>query len=53
MYKLSYYKFAEASLMTTGQLGFDRVRNTKIGDMDIKLEYFEEVCCCCLNIITA
>ena len=43
MYKLSYYKFAEASLMTTGQLGYDRVRNTQIGKMDISLEYFEEV----------
>jgi hypothetical protein len=43
MYKLSYYRFAEASLMTTGQLGFDRVRNAQIGNMDIELEYFEEV----------
>jgi hypothetical protein len=43
MYKLSYYRFAEGALLTTGQLGFDRVRNAQIGDMDIKLEYFEEV----------
>lgn len=45
MYKLSYYRYAEASLMTTGQLGFDRVRNVQIGKMDISLEYFEEVHC--------
>ncbi len=44
MYKLSYYRYAEASLMTTGQLGFDRVRNVQIGKMDVSLEYFEEVC---------
>ncbi len=31
--------------MTTGQLGFDRVRNVQIGKMDISLEYFEEVHC--------
>ncbi|EIE25593.1 STT3 subunit of Oligosaccharyl transferase [Coccomyxa subellipsoidea C-169] len=43
MYKLSYYRYAEASLMTTGQLGFDRVRNVQIGKMDVSLEYFEEV----------
>lgn len=43
MYKLSYYRYAEASLMTTGQPGFDRVRNAQIGKMDIDLEYFEEV----------
>ena len=40
VYKLSYYRFAE---MPTGQKGYDRVRNTVIGDPDFKLEYFEEV----------
>ena len=43
MYRLTYYRFAEASLMTTGKLGFDRVRNTEIGLKDFKLKYFEEV----------
>ena len=40
VYKLSYYRFSD---MPTGQPGFDRVRNTVIGDKDFKLEYFEEV----------
>ncbi len=43
MYKLSYYRFAEASSMVTGRYGFDRVRNTIIGKTDISLQYFEEV----------
>ena len=43
MYKLSYYRYAEAATMTTGQYGFDRVRNVVIGRPDIELEYFEEV----------
>lgn len=43
MYKLSYYRFAEASTMVTGRYGFDRVRNTIIGKTDISLQYFEEV----------
>ena len=43
MYKLSYYRFADASLLTTGRRGFDRVRNVEIGVQDIKLRYFEEV----------
>ena len=44
MYKLSYYRYAEAATMTTGQYGYDRVRNVAIGRPDIELEYFEEVC---------
>jgi hypothetical protein len=44
MYKLSYYRYAEAAMMTTGQYGYDRVRNVAIGRPDIELEYFEEVC---------
>ena len=43
MYKLSYFRFSEASLLTTGRRGFDRVRNVEIGVQDIKLRYFEEV----------
>ena len=37
MYKLSYYRYAEAATMTTGQYGFDRVRNVVIGRPDIEL----------------
>lgn len=43
MYKMSYYRFAEAAQMATGRYGFDRVRNTNIGITDVKLKYFEEV----------
>ena len=43
MYKLSYYRFADAAMLTTGRRGFDRVRNVEIGSMDIKLHYFTEV----------
>ncbi|XP_024518642.1 dolichyl-diphosphooligosaccharide--protein glycosyltransferase subunit STT3A-like [Selaginella moellendorffii] len=38
MYKLSYYRFAEAD----GK-GYDRVRRTEIGKKYFKLNYFEEV----------
>jgi len=40
MYKLSYYRFAEASM--DGK-GFDRVRRTEIGRKQFKLTHFEEV----------
>jgi dolichyl-diphosphooligosaccharide--protein glycosyltransferase len=43
MYKMCYYRFAEAAQLTTGRYGFDRVRNTEIGVTDVKLRYFEEV----------
>ena len=43
MYKMCYYRFADAAQMVTGQYGFDRVRNTPIGVTDVKLRYFEEV----------
>ncbi|KAK9846648.1 hypothetical protein WJX81_008403 [Elliptochloris bilobata] len=43
MYKLSYYRFGEGALMATGRMGFDRVRQVEIGNMDISLKYFEEV----------
>ncbi|KAH7306603.1 hypothetical protein KP509_22G021500 [Ceratopteris richardii] len=40
MYKLSYYRFAEASM--DGK-GYDRVRRTEIGRKNFKLTHFEEV----------
>lgn len=43
MYRLTYNDFAEASVMMTGQRGYDRVRQATIGVMDFKLKYFEEV----------
>eukprot|EP00899_Mesostigma_viride_P011894 jgi/Mesvir1/20705/Mv14903-RA.2 len=41
MYKLSYYRFAEAT-QGHGQSGYDRVRGTEIGRKNFKLKYFEE-----------
>eukprot|EP01025_Chloroclados_australasicus_P036448 TRINITY_DN3714_c0_g3_i2.p1 TRINITY_DN3714_c0_g3~~TRINITY_DN3714_c0_g3_i2.p1 ORF type:complete len:747 (-),score=99.69 TRINITY_DN3714_c0_g3_i2:376-2616(-) len=43
MYRLSYYRFAEATMTAGGEAGMDRVRGTRIGKQDIKLRYFEEV----------
>lgn len=43
MYRLSYYRFAEASAQLFGRRGFDRVRNVEIGLQDFKLKHFEEV----------
>ena len=43
MYKLSYYKFADASEAAFGKRGYDRVRSTEIGELNISLKYFEEV----------
>ncbi|MEW5300470.1 MAG: hypothetical protein WDW36_003400 [Sanguina aurantia] len=43
MYKLSYLDFAEASERSIGTRGMDRVRNTVIGKLSVKLRYFEEV----------
>ncbi|CAM6128629.1 unnamed protein product [Calypogeia fissa] len=40
MYKLSYYRFAEA---TMDGKGYDRVRRTEIGKKNFKLTHFEEV----------
>ncbi|BBN19830.1 dolichyl-diphosphooligosaccharide---protein glycosyltransferase [Marchantia polymorpha subsp. ruderalis] len=40
MYKLSYYRFAEA---TMDGKGYDRVRRTEIGKKFFKLTHFEEV----------
>jgi dolichyl-diphosphooligosaccharide---protein glycosyltransferase len=43
MYRLSYYRFAQASAAVTGRYGYDRVRQTDIGLKEFKLHYFEEV----------
>ncbi|KAJ7532116.1 hypothetical protein O6H91_14G073000 [Diphasiastrum complanatum] len=40
MYRLSYYRFAEATMDGNG---YDRVRRTEIGKKHFKLAYFEEV----------
>ena len=44
MYKMSYLDFAEESQLSFGRRGMDRVRNTVIGRLNVKLNYFEEVC---------
>lgn len=36
MYRLTYYNYADASTLMTGQRGYDRVRQVKIGLMDFK-----------------
>lgn len=36
-------RYADASQKAFGKRGYDRVRNAQIGQMDIKLRYFEEV----------
>ena len=36
MYRLCYYRFAEAAERATGRRGYDRVRNADIGLMDFK-----------------
>ena len=36
-------RYADASEQAFGKRGFDRVRNAQIGQLDIKLRYFEEV----------
>lgn len=43
MYKLTYYKFAEATSNMGAQPGFDRVRNAVIGKLHFSLRHFEEV----------
>lgn len=42
MYKLSYYRFGEVKLGFDSPAGFDRTRNTVIGNKDIRLTYLEE-----------
>ena len=36
MYRLTYYRYADAAVLATGRRGFDRVRNVEIGLMDFK-----------------
>ena len=36
MYRLTYYNYADASTVMTGQRGYDRVRQARIGLMDFK-----------------
>ena len=43
MYKLSYYRFADAAGAAFGRKGYDRVRNAEIGESEFSLKYFEEV----------
>jgi len=40
MYKLSYYRFGDVRI--GGHTGFDRTRNTVIGNKNIELTYLEE-----------
>lgn len=42
MYKLSYYRFGELKLDYRSPAGFDRTRNTVIGNKDFNLHYLEE-----------
>ncbi|XP_018322981.1 dolichyl-diphosphooligosaccharide--protein glycosyltransferase subunit STT3B [Agrilus planipennis] len=42
MYKLSYYRFGELRLDYRNPPGFDRTRNTIIGNKDFSLTYLEE-----------
>lgn len=42
MYKLSYYRFGELKLDYRSPAGYDRTRNTVIGNKDFHLTYLEE-----------
>ncbi|KAI1280466.1 Dolichyl-diphosphooligosaccharide--protein glycosyltransferase subunit STT3B [Halotydeus destructor] len=42
MYKLSYYRFGELQMGYGQPSGYDRTRNTEIGNKNIKLEHLEE-----------
>lgn len=42
MYKLSYYRFAEVQFDPHTPAGYDRTRNTEIGNRNIALEHLEE-----------
>ncbi|XP_059610178.1 dolichyl-diphosphooligosaccharide--protein glycosyltransferase subunit STT3B [Phlebotomus argentipes] len=42
MYKLSYYRFGELKLDYRGTAGYDRTRNSVIGNKDFELTYLEE-----------
>lgn len=43
MYKLCFYRFGETYTQSGRPPGFDRVRNTEIGNKNFDLKYFEEV----------
>uniref|UniRef100_A0AAY4BYH2 Dolichyl-diphosphooligosaccharide--protein glycosyltransferase subunit STT3B n=1 Tax=Denticeps clupeoides TaxID=299321 RepID=A0AAY4BYH2_9TELE len=42
MYKMSYYRFGEMQVDFRTPPGFDRTRNTEIGNKDIKFKHLEE-----------
>ncbi|RXN35047.1 dolichyl-diphosphooligosaccharide-- glycosyltransferase subunit STT3B [Labeo rohita] len=42
MYKMSYYRFGEMQLDFRTPPGFDRTRNTEIGNKDVRLKHLEE-----------
>jgi len=42
MYKLCYYRFGDLKLDYRAPSGYDRTRNTEIGNKDIKLTHLEE-----------
>merc|ERR1719326_185669 len=42
MYRLSYYRFGEVKAGWNAPGGFDRTRNTEIGEKDIQLTHLEE-----------
>ena len=41
MYRLCYYRFADAAERNTGRRGYDRVRNADIGLMDFKCALYK------------
>jgi len=42
MYKLCYYKFGQVYTEREKPSGYDRVRNTEIGNKDFELKYLDE-----------
>ena len=42
MYRLTYYRYAEAAEALVGRRGYDRVRQATIGVQDFSLKSFEE-----------
>ena len=42
MYKMCYYRFGEVTVDHRQPPGFDRARESVIGNRDVKLEYIEE-----------
>jgi len=43
LYKLCYYKFGKVHTTEDKSTGFDRARDTEIGNKDFELKYFKEV----------